>query len=169
VDPLHEDSPKYWPEETRRAQEQTRTLLTADAPQALLALYRGVFEEKLRPWPDAVREPLIALHLSAWRTGLLEGMNVEVVCEELRHGGPTPDVPLLVMTAMGIDSAQQAFVPDSVQRQVNEGKHTLNELIARSVPRGRHVAVDAAHAWITMDRLDAVHQAVNDLLDAATV
>lgn len=74
-----------------------------EAPAALLDAYRGVFEDKLRSWSVAVREALIARHLAAWRTGLLEGMNMEVVCEELRHGGPTPDVPLVVITAMGID------------------------------------------------------------------
>jgi pimeloyl-ACP methyl ester carboxylesterase len=167
IDPLHEDSPKYWPEETRKGQEQTKEMLSGEAPAALIEAYRGVFEEKLGSWPVAVRAPLIALHLAAWRTGFLEGMNVEVVCEELRRGGPTPDVPLIVMTAMGIDPAQRAFVPDLVQRQIIEGKHTLNELIARSVPRGRHVVVeDAAHAWITMDRPEVVLQAVNDLLAA---
>ena len=169
IDPLHEDSPKYWPEETRKGQEHMKEVLAAEAPAALLDAYRSVFEEKLRSWPVAVREALIAHHLAAWRTGLLEGMNMEVVCEELRHGGPTPDVPLVVMTAMGIDPAQRAFASDPVQRQINEGKHTLNELIARSVPRGRHVVVDdAAHAWITMDRPEVVLQAVNDLLGAAT-
>jgi pimeloyl-ACP methyl ester carboxylesterase len=165
IDPLHEDSPNYWPEETRKGHDQTKVMLAAEAPAALLDAYRGVFEEKLRGWPVAVREPLIALHLAAWRNGLLEGLNMEGVCEELRRGGPTPDVPLVVITAMGIDPAQRAFAPDPVQRQVNEGKRTLNELIARSVPRGRHVVVeDAAHAWITMDRADVVLQAVDDLL-----
>jgi pimeloyl-ACP methyl ester carboxylesterase len=168
IDPLHEDSPKYWPEATRKGQEQTVAMLAAEAPAALLDAYRGVFEEKLWSWPVAIREAVIARHLAAWRIGLLEGLNVDAVCEELRRGGPTPDVPLVVITAMGIDPAQRAFAPDPVQRQINEGKHTLNELIARSVPRGRHVVVeDAAHAWITMDRPDVVLQAVDDLRSAA--
>lgn len=126
-----------------------------------------MFEKKLRNWPDAVRQPLTA-HLASWRTGLLEAMNVGPICEELQHGGPMPDVPLVVITAMGIDPAQRAFTPDSVQRQINEGKSTLNDLIARSASRGSHVVVqDAAHAWITIDRPDVVLQAVDDLLAVA--
>jgi pimeloyl-ACP methyl ester carboxylesterase len=168
VDPLHEDSPKYWPEEIRNALEQTQEMLAAEAPAALLEAYRGVFEAKLRNWPDTVRGPLIARHLSAWRTGLLEGMNMVAVCEELRHGGPTPDVPLVVITAMGIDEAQLAFMPDPLQRQINDGKRTVNDMIARSVRRGSHLVVEnAAHAWITMDRPDVVLGAVDDLLGAA--
>jgi hypothetical protein len=151
-----------------KSQQQMRETPMAELPDALIELYRGAFEEKLQTWPAAVREPLMAYHLRAWRTGMLEAMNMEVVCEELRHGGGMPDVPLIVLTAMGLDPVQRAFVPDPVQRQVNDGKHTVNELLARSVPRGRHVVVDdAAHAWITMDRADAVLQSIHDLLDGA--
>jgi hypothetical protein len=68
------------------------------------------------------------------------------------------------MSAMG-NPAQRAFTPGPVQRHINEGKHTVNELIARSAARGRHVVVeDAAHPWITMDRPDVVPQVINDLL-----
>ncbi|MEO8184991.1 MAG: hypothetical protein ABI895_39800 [Deltaproteobacteria bacterium] len=145
-----------------------REMPMAELPEALIELYRGAFEEKFRTWPVAVRESLIAYHVRAWRTGLLEVLNMEVVCEELKHGGSVPDVPLIVLTAMGLDPVQRAFVPDPVQRQVNDGKRIVNELLARSVPRGRHVVVDdAAHAWITMDRADVVLQSIHDLLDGA--
>ena len=164
IDPLHEDSTKHWPEAIVQSQQQMAEMPMTALPDALIELYRNHFEEKFRTWPSAVREALMAYHLRAWRTGMLEGKNMEVVCEELRQGGGTPDVPLIVISAMGIDPVQ-AFVPDSLQRQVNDGNHTVNELLARSVPRGRHIVVaDAAHAWITMDRADVVLRAVHDLL-----
>jgi hypothetical protein len=93
-------------------------------------------------------------------------MNLEVICEELRRGGPTPDVPLVVMTALDIDPAQRAFTPDQVQRKINEGKRIVNELIAGSVPRGRHIVLeDAAHAWMTMDRPETVIREISKLLE----
>jgi hypothetical protein len=74
-----------------------------------------------------------------------------------------------LISALGIDPIQRAFAPNPVQRQINQGKHTVNELIPRSVPRGSQVVVeDAAHAWIAMDRPDVVLHAIDDLLGAAT-
>jgi pimeloyl-ACP methyl ester carboxylesterase len=168
LDPLHEDSAKYWPEAVRQAGEQMKNMPLPELPDAVLEAYRGLFEQKFQAWPAAVREALVARHLAGWRAGFLEGKNMEEVCEELRAGGATPEVPLTVMTAMAVDPAQRAFTPDEVQRDVNAGKHTLNSLLAASVPGGRHLVLeDAAHAWVTMDRGDAVVEAIDDLLHRA--
>ena len=167
LDPLHEDSPKYWPEETRQGTEQLEAMANMELPQAMLETYRVLFEQKFRTWPDQVRVALVARHLEAWRVGILESMSLDTVIAELANGGPIPDVPLVVMTSMGIDPALRAFSPDAAQQKINDGKRTLNELISRSTSRGRHVVVeDAAHAWMTMDRPDTVLQALRELLDA---
>jgi len=167
LDPLHEDSAKYWPEEVRKSGEQMKNMPLPELPEAVLEAYRGLFEQKFRTWPDPVREALVARHLAGWRAGFLEGKNMEEVCEELRRGGATPEVPLTVMTAMAVDPAQP-FMSETVQREVNAGKHTLNALLAGSVRGGRHVVVeDAAHTWITMDRGDAVLEAIDHLLHRA--
>jgi hypothetical protein len=140
-----------------------------ELPDAVLEAYRGLFEQKFQTWPDAVREALVARHLAGWRAGFLEGRNMEEVCEELRAGGGTPEVPMTVVTTMAVDPAQRAFTPDEVQREVNAGKHTLNALLAGSVAGGRHlVLMDAAHAWVTMDQGDAVVEAIDDLLHQAS-
>lgn len=165
LDPLHEDSATYWPEGVRQSAAQMKDTPMTELPEAVLEAYRGLFEQKLRTWPDPVREALVTYHLEAWRTGMLEGRNMEEVCEELRRGGGTPEVPLTVVTAMAVDPAQLAFMPEAVQREVNAGKRTLNALLAGSVPGGRHLVLeDAAHAWLTMDRGDAVLEAIDDLL-----
>ena len=167
LDPLHEDSPKYWPEETRQGTEQLEAMANMEPPQAMLETYRVLFEQKFRTWPDQVRVALVARHLEAWRVGILESMSLDTVIAELANGGPIPDVPLVVMTSMGIDPALRAFSPDAVQQKINDGKRILNELISRSTSRGRHVVIqDAAHAWMTMDRPDTVLQALRELLDA---
>jgi len=90
---------------------------------------------------------------------------MEEICEELRAGGGTPELPMTVVTTMAVDPAQRAFTPDEVQREVNTGKHTLNALLAGSVAGGRHLVLeDAAHAWVTMDQGDAVVEAIDELL-----
>jgi pimeloyl-ACP methyl ester carboxylesterase len=168
LDPLHEDSAKYWPEAVRQAGEQMKNMPLPELPDAVLDAYRGLFEQKFQTWPAAVREALVARHLAGWRAGFLEGRNMEEVCEELRAGRGTPEVPMTVVTTMAVDPAQRAFTPDEVQREVNAGKHTLNALLAGSVAGGRHLVLeDAAHAWVTMDQGDAVVEAIDDLLDRA--
>jgi hypothetical protein len=76
-----------------------------------------------------------------------------------------PDVPLIVLTGMGIDPFRALFATDASQRQLNEIKLAINRAIANSVPHGEHRALDdAAHATLHVDRPDAVVQAIRDLL-----
>lgn len=168
LDPLHEESAAHWPEEVRRAGEAMKGAPVTELPEGMLEAYRALFGQKLGAWPGPVREAVIARHLEGWRTGILEGRNMETVCEELRQGGGTPALPLTVMTAMGVDPAQLAFMPEPLQREVNAGKHTVNAMLAASVPGGRHLVLeDAAHVWVTMDQGDAVLAAIHDLVDRA--
>jgi hypothetical protein len=76
-----------------------------------------------------------------------------------------PDVPLIVLTAMGIDPFRAVFATDASQCQLNEVKLTINRAIADSIPHGEHRVLDnAAHATFHVDRPDAVVQAIRDLL-----
>jgi hypothetical protein len=77
-----------------------------------------------------------------------------------------PDVPLIVLTGMGIDPFRAMFATEASQRQLNDIKLAINRGIANSVPRGEHrVLENAAHATFHVDRPDAVVQAIRDLLD----
>src|SRR5262249_8272944 len=129
--------------------------------------YRGMFERMFAEWPDSVREPLIEYHLRSWRKGLQEVKNLESeLYDEVRRGGDTPDVPLVVLTAMGIDPFRAAFTPGPYLRKMNDGKCVINAALAESVPRGEHrVLENAGHSTIHTDRPDAVVQAIRDLLD----
>ena len=165
IDPLHEDSSKYWPPELKQGQEQLQAMATAELPAGMLEAYRVVFEQKLASLPAEVREALVARHLAGWRTGILESLGMEMVCDELRKGGPVPGVPITLISAMGIDPVQAGFTPVEIQQKVNDGKHTLHELIRQSVRRGRHVVVpDASHAWVVMERPDVVVEAIEEML-----
>jgi hypothetical protein len=108
---------------------------------------------------------LFEYHLTSWRIGLKEGKNFESICGEVRRGCDMPDVPLIVLTGMGIDPFRALFATDSSQRQLNEVKLAINRAFADSAPRGEHRALDdAAHATFHVDRPDAVLQAIRDLI-----
>jgi CheY-like chemotaxis protein len=73
---------------------------TQEQSQAL----RGLFTQLLAAWPDTVRQALIDYHVAAWQVGLQEGRNRREVMDELRDGGVTPDVPVIVLTGHGAGS-----------------------------------------------------------------
>ena len=96
----------------------------------------------------------------------VQAKNFESICDEVRRGGDMPDVPLIVLTGMGIDPFRAVFATDASQRKLNDVKCAINQSIAKSVPHGEHRALeDAAHATFHVDRPDAVVQAVRDVLD----
>jgi hypothetical protein len=129
-------------------------------------LYRGYFERMFASWPAPIRDLLFAYHLKSWRVGLKEARNLESLCDEIRRGGDMPDVPLIVLTGMGIDPFRALFATEASQRQLNDIKLAINRAIASSVPHGEHrVLENAAHATFHIDRPDAVVQAIRDLLD----
>jgi pimeloyl-ACP methyl ester carboxylesterase len=165
LDPGHEDYTIKLP--TPSLFERLRTNLALC--RALLQLkrhYRGFFEWMFADWPTPVRDSLFEYHLKSWRIGLKEAKNFESICDEVRRGGAMPDVPLIVLTGMGIDPFRALFATDASQRELNEIKLAINRAIANSVPHGEHrVLENAAHATFHVDRPDAVVQAIRDLLD----
>jgi pimeloyl-ACP methyl ester carboxylesterase len=135
----------------------------------LRKFYRPKFEAMLAAWPDDLRQTLIEYHLHAWRKTLDEVRNLHTgVFDELRQGGPLPDVPLVVLTAMGIDPFQAAFIPEAELRELNALKEPIYEALARSVPRGENRSLpNAGHSTLHTDRPDAVIGAIHDIVAAA--
>jgi hypothetical protein len=77
-----------------------------------------------------------------------------------------PDVPLIVLTGMGIDPFRAMFATEASQRRLSDIKLAINQALANSVRHGEHRALEnAAHATFHVDRPDAVVQAIRDLLD----
>ena len=166
MDPAHEDLNAHMPRQVQEAAEQMKGQTWDEPPAAMLDLFRDLLPRKFAQWPDAIREALVAYHLEQWRTGIFEASNADdVVYPELRSAGPTPDVPIVVLGAMGIDASMTLLTPEGIQREVNEGKRTINMRLAASVPRGEYRELaDASHAWMHIERPDAVLQAITDLL-----
>src|SRR6516225_125783 len=165
LDPAHEDYTTKSPKPSLR--ERLRTSLALFwVLLRFKRLYRGYFERMFADWPAPVRDLLFEYHLKSWRVGLKEAKNLESICEEIRGGGNMPDVPLIVLTGMGIDPFRAMFATEASQRQLNDIKLAINWTIANSVPHGEHrVLENAAHATFHVDRPDAVVQAIRDLLD----
>jgi pimeloyl-ACP methyl ester carboxylesterase len=164
-DPGHEDYTTRFPKPSLR--ERLRTSLALFRVMLRIKrLYRGYFERMFADWPGPVRDLLFDYHLKSWRVGLKEAKNFESICDEIRRGGDMPDVPLIVLTGMGIDPFRAMFESEASQRQLNDMKLTINRDFANSVRHGENRVVEnAGHATFHVDRPDAVVQAIRDLLD----
>ena len=112
LDPAHEDYDAYMPEELVEIWHawDPDQALPDDLPDELIQFYRGLFGAEMTDWPEEIREPLIECHVSLeWlRVGFQEAKNLGQLNDELRRTGKMPDVPLIILTAMGIDPFKQA-------------------------------------------------------------
>lgn len=167
LDPAHEGY-----ETLPRPSALARLRQTAAMLRAVLDIegfYRPLFERMLAGFPEPARSRLIDYHLTYWRRSLDEARNLQPqVLNEIRAGGPLPDVPTIVITAMGIDPFMAPFMSAADLARINERKLSFYEAFAASLPRGENRALaDAGHSTIHVDRPDAVLKAIADVLRAA--
>jgi pimeloyl-ACP methyl ester carboxylesterase len=168
IDPGHEDMFAYLPEEAAALNEQMKPDparmpdLTAEQIDGARTAYAQLYAS----WPGPVRESLIEHHLTSWRTSLHETANLESdVYGELRAGGPVPDVPVIVLTAMGRNAYWAAFASEDLMRRAQDGIRALHASIAAAVSHGEQRLVDgASHQFLHIERPDAVLDAIRDLI-----
>ncbi|HTX50217.1 MAG TPA: hypothetical protein VME40_12610, partial [Caulobacteraceae bacterium] len=131
--------------------------------------YSPMFEHMLAAWPAPLRERLVDYHLRNWRRSLSEAANLKTqVLDEIRAGGPSPDVPMVVLTAMGIDPFMAPFLPEEYLRTLNDRKAAFYDAFAATVPRGENRRIaDAGHSTLHTDRPKAVVQAIRDVIELA--
>ncbi|THD61382.1 alpha/beta hydrolase [Phenylobacterium sp.] len=128
--------------------------------------YRPMFERMFAGFPEGERRGLVDYHLMAWRRTLQETKTLYgEVLPEIRGGGDLPDVPTILLAAMGLDPFMTAFSSEAYLRDVNTRKWPAYLAFAASTPQGEARALpDAGHSTIHTDRPDAVIQALRDLL-----
>jgi pimeloyl-ACP methyl ester carboxylesterase len=192
LDPAHEDYNAYMPQELTKMWEgwskkqlgRLMNLAIAGAFRFALGrslllrvpvinhyrkLYRALFAQEMADWPERTREVLIERHVSLeWLlTGLHESENVDELYDEIRHAGPIPDVPLIVLCSIGTDGFKEAVsagVSESLLREEIDGKRRLYTSMVESVPRGEIRLVDGGHVTMHLRHPEAVAEAIQDLL-----
>lgn len=172
LDPAHEDYNAYMPQQLVDQWEawDPDLALRDELPDEVIQFYRGLFAQEMAGWAEEIRELLTERHVSpAWlRVGFQEAKNVDQLYDEMRHAGPMPDVPLIILSSTEIDSFKRAVsqgTSESLLREEIDGKQRLYTALAGSVPRGESRLVsDAGHVTIHLRRPDAVLQAIQDLL-----
>ncbi|MGY5125378.1 alpha/beta fold hydrolase [Streptomyces nigrescens] len=174
LDPFHEDmavrAPQHARDKLDQMLEQMRKQELVEPTEEQFQQSRDQMTHHFTAWPETVREPLVERHLATWRTALQENQNLyDKVADEFRHAPDTPDVPLIVLSAMGHDATQAHLWPEEQLRQIQEAKRTLHAELAAESTHGEHrILGDAGHGWLHEECPDAVLQAVNDLLHRAS-
>ncbi|MEV6903149.1 hypothetical protein [Amycolatopsis sp. NPDC051372] len=104
-------------------------------------------------------------------------MNLPRLFGEVRDAGPDPDVPLIFVSAMGIDRfAEELVPPEGIDRfaeelvppearaslvESNQAKHRLYTDLAAALPQAEVRRLDdAGHSGLAWLRPDAVVQAI---------
>jgi pimeloyl-ACP methyl ester carboxylesterase len=167
LDPAHEDWDLYMPEHLQLAKNQPSGGELPELPESFVTQYRALFAEMFAAFPEPVRALLVDKHFSPERlpTGFREGSNVLALFDELRSGGPRPDVPLIILSGAGIDPSQMLLAGEDQLREQIDGSQRLYDALAAAAPQGEHRTLDeASHVTIPMARPDAVAKAVRDLL-----
>ncbi|MFG2005078.1 alpha/beta fold hydrolase [Spirillospora sp. NPDC048911] len=168
LDPFHEELYDRGPRQARDKLAEMHHQQIPELTPEQLRQARDQIAPHFSAWPDSVRQALIDHHLTtAWKAGLLEDRNLyDQVAGELRKGAGLPDVPLIVLTALGHDDTQAQLWPAELLAEINDAKTTLHAQLAASARRGRHRIIDAGHGWLHEEHPEAVLQALHDLLDA---
>ncbi|RJQ83060.1 alpha/beta fold hydrolase [Amycolatopsis panacis] len=168
LDPTHEALLDHLPAEEARQLAEPNPILDypADQLDGLRATYRMVFGRALADWPPVLRDGLLDRSLSpdGFRAMLLEASSLVPLCDEVRAAGPDPDLPVVLLTAMGEDSFALELTPPGAAER-DERKYRIHEDAIAAFPRGKHRRIDdAGHAGLAWLRPDAVADAVHEVL-----
>jgi hypothetical protein len=125
-------------------------VLPEELPGEVIEFYRGLFAQEMTGWPADISNPLIECHVSpGWlRVGLREASNVTQLYDKMRHAGPMPDVPLVILCSMTTDAFKEAV-------SIDESGALLRDEVR---------LVDAGHVTMHYRYPGTVVQAIEDLL-----
>lgn len=131
---------------------------------------REMRAELLADYPEHVRQALTeAKESGEWtEAGIAERTGLADLATELRAGPDLPDVPVVALTVVGADPAQQALAAERTWQEMNDGKIRMDAALVGAVTQGeQRVISDTAHHRLCFDRPDAVVRAIRDVIARA--
>lgn len=165
LDALHRDWDDFMPAAARLGAVEQPAPDLDELAQMRPAL-REMFAELVADYPEHVRQALIDAHVSdqGIHAGIAERSTLAELATELRAGPNIPDVPVVALTVLGIDPAQQALT----LQEMHDGRTRMDAALVNSVSYGeQRILSDTSHHRLCFDRPDAVVQAIRDVIDRA--
>jgi pimeloyl-ACP methyl ester carboxylesterase len=163
VEPLHEDLYGRMPPLWRTMTDQASSALGAPPDDQELQDLKRALAQLFAGWPAALRIPLIERHLdpTAREATVAEMTGWDALYDEIRHGGPLPDGPMIVLTGGAVDPLP---LDPNVMRSVRDTKVEVHAELAASVSRGEHRVVEDSGHMMNYQRPDAIARATKDVL-----
>ncbi|RXS85746.1 alpha/beta hydrolase [Streptomyces sp. TM32] len=131
---------------------------------------REMSAELLADYPEHMRQALIEAKASdAWtHVGIAERTELAALATELRAGPAIPDVPVVALTVVGSDPAQQALTSERTVQEMQAGRTRMDAALVSAVSHGeQRILSDTVHHRLCFDRPDAVVQAIRDVIGRA--
>ncbi|MET7799968.1 alpha/beta fold hydrolase [Streptomyces decoyicus] len=131
---------------------------------------REMSAELLAGYPEHVRRALTEAKVSdEWTdAGIAERTALAALATELRAGPDIPDVPVVALSVVGTDPAQQAPASERTLQEMNDGRTRMDAALVSAVSHGeQRILSDTVHHRLCFDRPDAVVQAIRDVVDRA--
>ncbi|MGW9368680.1 alpha/beta fold hydrolase [Streptomyces xanthophaeus] len=169
LDAFHRDWDVFMPPEAKLAAVEQMGPDAAQLEQMRPAL-RRMRAELLADYPEHVRQALVDAKASdEWTSsGIAERTGLASLAAELLAGPGIPDVPVVALSVLGTDPAQQVLAPERTLREMNESKDRMDAALVSAVSNGeQRIISDTSHHRLCFDRPDAVVRAVRDVVDRA--
>ncbi|MEV5726224.1 alpha/beta hydrolase [Streptomyces pharetrae] len=169
LDAFHRDWDDFMPDVAGLAATE-RMAPDAEQIERMRPALHEMRAELLASYPEDLRQPLLdAKGSDAWiRVGVAERSGLADLATELRAGPDIPDVPVVALTVLGTDPAQQASMPQRTLHEIHEGRRRMDAALVSAVSHGeQRIISDTHHHRLCFDRPDAVVQAIRDVVDRA--
>ncbi|ANZ13914.1 alpha/beta hydrolase fold protein [Streptomyces noursei ATCC 11455] len=169
LDAFHRDWDEFMPPTARLAAVE-RMAPGREQLEQLRPALREMFAELLADYPERLRQALVDAKVSdAWaHIGIAERTKLAELAAELRAGPNIPDVPVVALTVVGADPAQQAVTSERTLREMHEGHMRMDAALVSAVSHGeQRIISDTSHHRLCFDRPDAVVQAIRDVVARA--
>jgi pimeloyl-ACP methyl ester carboxylesterase len=195
LDPAHEDYNHYMPDELNKIRKikldsqpkppkvyTTSGLLLTIASNSfgrkLLSfvpivrkyqkIYRRLFTEELKAWPDAIKEKLLKDHESIqWLlSGSREAANVDDLYEEIRMAKAVPDVPTTILGSLEIDDFRRVVLAgesDELIAKEIEGKNRLYKEYLSHLTDGKLIELNFGHVNMPFRQADRIALAIKEM------
>jgi pimeloyl-ACP methyl ester carboxylesterase len=195
LDPAHEDYNHYMPDELNKLRKikldskpkhpkiyKSSGLLLKIASNSLgrkilglvpivrkyQKIYRKLFTEALKGWPNEIKEKLIKDHESIqWLlSGSREAANVDDLYEEIRTAKAVPNVPTTILCSMEIDDFRRVLLAgetDEIIAKEIDGKNRLYREYLSNLTEGKLIELNAGHVDMPFRQPDAVALAIREL------
>lgn len=195
LDPAHEDYNHYMPDELNKLRKikldnkpkppkiyKSSGLLLKIASNSLgrkilgivpmvkkfQKIYRKLFTEELKGWPNEIKEKLIDDHESIqWLlSGSREAANVDDLYEEIRTARAVPNIPTTILCSLEIDDFRRVVLAgesDELIAKEIEGKNKLYKNYLSHLTEGKLIELKTGHVNMPFRQPDTVATAIKDL------